>query len=231
VILFATLGLRWFELAAVPLTNVDVTSRRLLVDRVAVGRTRREVRIFGVNTATGKTHAAARTVVIPEIAVLSVERLVQLADTGRTRPTKSHHMSPVEPIRPDIATGDRTRGEADLLDAWRSDYLAWFKQARWNRLVNGQRGGFLNYIVWKRALDTGRVTSGVDYTAHALRHVAASVLIASGADEFLVAKQIGHTNPAFIRRVYAHLFEKSRDDLKNALDAEYASLWVEADAS
>jgi integrase len=54
------------------------------------------------------------------------------------------------------------------------------------RLINGDRGGYLSYSLWRRYL---RLAQGytaahpdgiISYTAHELRHVCASLLIASG---------------------------------------------------
>jgi integrase len=56
---------------------------------------------------------------------------------------------------------------------------------RYARLVNGERGGYLGYSMWRRYLNlahgyTAAHKDGiVTYTAHELRHVCASLLIAS----------------------------------------------------
>jgi integrase len=65
------------------------------------------------------------------------------------------------------------------------------------RLINGDRGGYLSYSLWRRYL---RLAQGytaahpdgiISYTAHELRHVCASLLIASGASDVQVARQMG----------------------------------------
>jgi hypothetical protein len=56
----------------------------------------------------------------------------------------------------------------------------------YGRLINGERGGYLGYAMWRRYLKlahgyTAAHKDGiVKYTAHELRHVCASLLIASG---------------------------------------------------
>jgi integrase len=46
-------------------------------------------------------------------------------------------------------------------------------------------------------------------TPHKLRHTFASVLIAIGKDPIYVMSQLGHTDPAFTLRVYAHIMRRS----------------------
>jgi len=65
------------------------------------------------------------------------------------------------------------------------------------RLINGDRGGYLGYATWRKYLRfaqgyTAAALDGiVSYTAHELRHVCASLLIASGASDIQVAHQMG----------------------------------------
>jgi integrase len=67
------------------------------------------------------------------------------------------------------------------------------------RLINGDRGGYLGYATWRKYLSlahgyTAAHKDGpVKYTAHELRHVCASLLIASGASDMKVAHQMGHS--------------------------------------
>jgi integrase len=68
---------------------------------------------------------------------------------------------------------------------------------RYSRLINGERGGYIGYAMWRRylALAHGYTASHQDgmvkYTAHELRHVCASLLIASGASDVQVVNQMG----------------------------------------
>jgi integrase len=63
---------------------------------------------------------------------------------------------------------------------------------RYERLINGERGGYLGYAMWRRYLKlahgyTAAHPDGiVGYTAHELRQVCASLLIASGASDMQV---------------------------------------------
>jgi integrase-like protein len=49
-------------------------------------------------------------------------------------------------------------------------------------------------------------------TPHKLRHTYASVLIALGRDPRYVMEQLGHTDPKFTLRVYAHAMRFSEED-------------------
>lgn len=44
------------------------------------------------------------------------------------------------------------------------------------------------------------------YTAHELRHVCASLLIASGGSDMQVAHQMGHSKVETTKNIYGHLF-------------------------
>ena len=76
-----------------------------------------------------------------------------------------------------------------------------------------------NHHTWKPAL----VAAGVEAPArangmHALRHFYASVLIEAGESVRAVADYLGHSDPGFTLRVYAHLFPSSDDRARKALD-------------
>jgi integrase len=60
-------------------------------------------------------------------------------------------------------------------------------------------------------------------TPHKLRHTFASILIACGEDPIVVMGQLGHTDPAFTLRTYAHLMSRApgeRERLKALVDGE-----------
>jgi integrase len=64
---------------------------------------------------------------------------------------------------------------------------------RYSRLINGDRGGYLSYAMWRRYLKFAQGYTAADkdgmvkYTAHESRHVCASLLIASGATDMRCA--------------------------------------------
>jgi integrase len=88
------------------------------------------------------------------------------------------------------------------------------------------RRQYLNDRIWKPAL----VKAGVDSTGpedrvgmHALRHYAASSWLAEGANIRDVAEYLGHTDPGFTLRTYAHLMPSAADRLRVAMDVSLAS--------
>jgi Site-specific recombinase XerD len=60
-----------------------------------------------------------------------------------------------------------------------------------------------------RALRVAEKKAGIPlYTLHELRHTFASILIAQGELPTLVAKQMGHADPAITMKTYAHLWQE-----------------------
>jgi integrase len=103
------------------------------------------------------------------------------------------------------------------------------------RLVNGERGGYLGYSMWRRYLKlahgfTAAHPDGiVKYTAHELRHVCASLLIASGASDMQVANQMGHSKIETTKNIYGHLFAQDRASILMANQA-VTRLYVQEDS-
>jgi integrase len=84
-------------------------------------------------------------------------------------------------------------------------------------VLTGERGGPLNYSLWRKHLDKARDLSGVPYTAHPLRHCCASLLIAGGADIEQVREQMSHKTTAVTQRVYRHAIQVDRRELARRL--------------
>ena len=107
---------------------------------------------------------------------------------------------------------------------------------RYSRLVNGERGGYIGYAMWRRylALAHGYTASHKDgmvkYTAHELRHVCASLLIASGASDVQVANQMGHRKIETTKNIYGHLFAQDRKLILKAINQAVSRLYVEEGA-
>ena len=68
-----------------------------------------------------------------------------------------------------------------------------------------------NRYVWRPALERAGVEPGKGNGMHALRHFYASVLIDAGESVRAVADFLGHADPGFTLRVYAHLLPASED--------------------
>ena len=105
----------------------------------------------------------------------------------------------------------------------------------YTRLVNGERGGYLGYAMWRRYLKlahgyTAAHPDGiVKYTAHELRHVCASLLIASGATDMQVANQMGHSRIETTKNIYGHLFAQDRASILKAMNQAVTRLYVQED--
>ena len=80
-----------------------------------------------------------------------------------------------------------------------------------------------NGYVWKPALRAAGVEPSRANGMHALRHFYASVLIDAGESVRAVADYLGHSDPGFTLRVYAHLFPSSEDRARQAVDRLFGS--------
>jgi len=66
----------------------------------------------------------------------------------------------------------------------------------------------------------------VSYTAHELRHVCASLLIASGASDVQVAHQMGHSKVETTKNIYGHLFAWDRAAVLAAMNEAVSRLYA-----
>lgn len=94
-------------------------------------------------------------------------------------------------------------------------------------VMAAERGGRLSYQLWLRHLNPVRAECGVNYTAHSLRHLCASLLIAAGADIETVREQMGHETQAVTQRVYRHAWQMNRSNLARSLSRKITGLTVE----
>ena len=65
-------------------------------------------------------------------------------------------------------------------------------------------------------------------TAHALRHTAASLAIASGANPKVVQRMLGHASAAMTLDVYADLFDSDFTAVADKLSETVGKMWHEA---
>ncbi|GAA1557355.1 site-specific integrase [Streptomyces globosus] len=93
-------------------------------------------------------------------------------------------------------------------------------------LFPGGDGTHLRYGTWRPEFDAAveeAGLAGLGITPHKLRHTAASLAIASGADVKVVQTMLGHKSAAMTLDVYGHLFPDRLDEVADALDAGRAS--------
>lgn len=85
---------------------------------------------------------------------------------------------------------------------------------------NGMRVHVRN---WRRRAFTPAVTAAglAPLRIHDLRHTAASLAIAAGADVKAVQRMLGHKSAAMTLDLYGHLFDRRLDDVADALDAAF----------
>jgi len=83
------------------------------------------------------------------------------------------------------------------------------------------QGGILRlqnfrHTVWTRAVRD----AGLDgLTPHSLRHTAASLAIASGADVKVVQQMLGHASATMTLDLYGHLYGDRLDEVADRMDA------------
>lgn len=94
-------------------------------------------------------------------------------------------------------------------------------------LFTAPEGGPLRYANFRRrAFDPAVKAAGLGHlgvTPHKLRHTAASLAIAAGADVKVVQTMLGHKDAAMTLNVYGHLFPDRLDEVADRLDGGRAA--------
>lgn len=93
-----------------------------------------------------------------------------------------------------------------ILDRWRTDKTA----NQW--LFNAPRGGPMSERNWKRSVQWKNATTTIgrpELRVHDLRHTAASIWLASGADPKVVQRVLGHASAAMTMDLYGHMIDHS----------------------
>lgn len=102
-------------------------------------------------------------------------------------------------------------------------------------LFRAPEGGPLRYANFRsRVFDPAVKEAGLDgmgITPHKLRHTAASLAIAAGADVKVVQLMLGHKDASMTLNIYGHLFPDRLDEVADALDAGRAVALAMASAS
>lgn len=168
VLLLATTGLRWGEMAALRVRDIDLARGRIRVERSASKVNSKTI------IGTTKTHSA-RSVAVSG----SVLKLLAPAMVGKADDELLWSRGDGQPLRPPTASH-------------------WFGAA----------------VKRCQAADTKfpRVT------VHELRHTAASLMIASGANVKTVQSQLGHKTATMTLDQYGHLFPDDLDDVADKMD-------------
>ena len=161
------------------------------------------LRVCDVNLAAGEVTVRATAVSVPlEVSGGHLRRQIHPTKTfagQRTVPT----------VTPAL------RGRlAEMIDERRLGPGDW--------LFTGRDGGPMTPGNWRnRTWATAVTKAGIadpQPTPHALRHTAVALWIATGVDRLTVARWAGHTDAAFMERVYGHLWSDDHADTRNAID-------------
>jgi integrase len=80
-----------------------------------------------------------------------------------------------------------------------------------------------NRTVWRPALRVVEVPATRGNGMHACRHHYASVVLDAGVSIRALAEYLGHTDPGFTLRTYAHMMPASADRARAAVDAAHAA--------
>jgi integrase len=88
-------------------------------------------------------------------------------------------------------------------------------------VFTGLRGGVLRNLNFRRDhFDAAATAAGLDgLTPHELRHTAASLAVASGANVKAVQRMLGHASAAMTLDVYSGLFDDDLDGVADRMDA------------
>jgi integrase len=93
--------------------------------------------------------------------------------------------------------------------------------------TNRNRGpltrAYFTHNAWKPALTAAGLARNRENGMHALRHHYASVLLDGGVSIRAVSEYLGHHDPGFTLRTYAHLMPESEDRARDAIDAAHAT--------
>ena len=93
--------------------------------------------------------------------------------------------------------------------------------------TNRDRGpltrAYFTHNAWKPALSAAGIERSRETGMHALRHHYASVLLDGGVSIRAVSEYLGHHDPGFTLRTYAHLMPESEDRARDAIDTAHGA--------
>jgi integrase len=152
-----------------------------------------------------------------EMAALRVSRI----DFLRRRALIAESVTPVKGVMTFGPTKGHERREVPLPRFLLEDLAQHVAGKKPDDLVfTGMRGAALRYPVFQRAaLNQACERLGIPrLTPHELRHTAASLAIASGADIKVVQQMLGHKSAVMTLDQYGHLFPDRLDVVADAMD-------------
>ncbi|MEV5441406.1 tyrosine-type recombinase/integrase [Streptomyces sp. NPDC052644] len=144
---------------------------------------------------------------VPQRRIRIVQNYTDVKGELALGPVKNHEKRSVPLPRSfadELGTLARGKGQNDLL-------------------FTAPEGGPLRYSNFRSRIFDPAVREaglgGMGVTPHKLRHTAASLAIAAGADVKVVQTMLGHKDASMTLNVYGHLFPDRLDEVADALDA------------
>jgi integrase len=153
-----------------------------------------------------------------EMAALRVRRL----DFLRRRATVAESVTPVKGVMTFGPTKGHERREVPIPRHLIDELSVVVAGKGPDDLVfTGQRGAPMRSQTFQRAaLTAAAAEAGVGgFTPHMLRHTAASLAIASGADVKVIQTMLGHKSATLTLDLYGHLFPDRLDVVADAMEA------------
>ncbi len=151
-------------------------------------------------------------------------RAAQRSATGPLDRVLENRAERVIPQTPNAHTQTPAHPYREIYDVYRVStrirYFQLFNRSG-RHATNFRHGGF----------DTAaRVIGLPGLHPHELRHTAASLAIASGADVKVVQQMLGHSSATMTMDTYGHLFENRLDEVAEAMDAARSTARAAANA-
>lgn len=187
----ASCGLRQGEILAFSPDDIDFLRRTVHV--------RRQVKILGNR---------------PHFALPKRGKTRSIPLGGNAAVSFSEHIKnfPAVPVTlPWHEPGTKRHGKPETVDLLFTTRLARGVVTRQN----------LNARAWHPALEAASLPVTRENGMHLLRHTFASVLLENGVSIRKVAAYLGHDDPSFTLRVYAHLMPDSEEDARKAADLAF----------
>lgn len=194
VLLLAYTGLRWGEVAALKVSRLDLLRRRAIIAESVTP-------VKGVMTWGDVKNHERREVPIPKFLVKDLEKLIEdkgpssllfTGPRGAVLRSQTFQRAALIPAAEKLGLCEPVLDDAGL---------------QRTRNVTNDEGDLVDIPVWTKHLHP-----------HELRHTAASLAIASGADVKVVQLMLGHKSATMTLDLYGHLFPDRLDVVAEAMD-------------
>lgn len=199
--LLATTGMRWSELAGLKVKDLDLDGRRIHLQRAAVTVEAHDGKPRQIVVDTLKGHEN-RKIAAPRFVCNMLAEVIE----GK-------------------GAEDWVWEKAAGGPMWKLGEGDWYYEAldRLRRPPN-MREAERDLRAKPERLKERRDARFPRVTPHGLRHVAASLLVGSGAHVKVVQKQLGHSSAAMTLDTYADLFDGDLDEVADAMEGLHSDL-------